>query len=128
MSKDERATPPAEAPPDAQALPAAACETMDDVRAQIDRLDRLLVRFLAERQTYIDAAARIKADRGLIRDQARIDDVLAKVTEAAHGAGLSSDIAGPVWRVLIEQSIAHEFTAYDRRHGLENGDAGDADE
>ncbi|MEM9749371.1 MAG: chorismate mutase [Pseudomonadota bacterium] len=99
--------------PVGRAKTAAECETMADVRAEIDRLDRALVAMLAERQTYIEAAGRIKADRGTVRDPARIEDVVTKVLAEARAQGLSPAIAEPVWRSLIEQCIAHEFEIWD---------------
>ena len=94
---------------------AADCATMADLRAEIDRLDRALVALLAERQSYIERAALIKTDRSKVHDQARIDDVVAKVLAAAKAAGLSAAIAEPVWRLLIDRSIAHEFAMFDAR-------------
>jgi isochorismate pyruvate lyase len=90
------------------------CASMAEVRAGVDALDRALVQLVAERQRYMDAAARIKTDRGGVRDEARIEDVVAKVKAAATQAGLSHDIAEPVWRQLIERCIAHEFGEWDR--------------
>ena len=86
---------------------------MAEVRQGVDALDRQLVALLAERQRYMDAAARIKPDRGAVRDDARIEDVVAKVKAAAREAGLSVEIAEPVWRTLIERCIAYEFTVWD---------------
>jgi isochorismate pyruvate lyase len=91
----------------------ADCMTMAEVRQGVDALDRLLVSVLAERQRYMDAAARIKPDRAAVRDEARIEDVVAKVKAAARAAGLSEAIAEPVWRTLIERCIAHEFGVWD---------------
>lgn len=90
------------------------CTTMAEVRVGVDALDRALVQLLAERQRYMDAAARIKPDRGVVRDEARIEDVVSKVKAAATQAGLSHDIAEPVWRLLIERCIAHEFIRWDQ--------------
>jgi len=90
------------------------CVTMVDVRQGVDALDRALVTLLAERQRYMDAAARIKPNRDAVFDQARIDDVVAKVLAAAEPAGLSPDIAEPVWRLLIDRCIAHEFGTWDQ--------------
>ena len=90
------------------------CASMVDVRQGVDALDRALVTLLAERQRYMDAAARIKPDRDAVHDQARIDDVVAKVLKAAEPAGLSPDIAEPVWRLLIDRCIAHEFVTWDK--------------
>jgi isochorismate pyruvate lyase len=96
-------------------LTAAQCRTMADVRAEIDRLDRTLVKLLAERQTYIERAAQIKTDRNVVHDQARIDDVVAKVLVSAKREGLSADIAEPVWRTLVDRCIAHEFAMFDAK-------------
>ena len=92
-----------------------ACVSMTDVRQGVDALDQALVALLAERQRYMDAAARIKTDRSAVRDEGRIEVVVAKVKAAARDAGLSEAIAEPVWRTLIEASIAHELEAWDRR-------------
>ena len=92
----------------------AECQTMAEVRQGVDAIDRLLVEVFAERQRYMDAAARIKTDRTAVRDNARIEDVVAKVKAAAREAGLSEAIAEPVWRTLIERCIAYEFEVWDR--------------
>jgi isochorismate pyruvate lyase len=97
---------------DPRPLP-ADCQTMAEVRIGVDALDRLLVAVLAERQRYMDAAARIKADRHAVRDTARVEDVVAKVKAAARDTGLSEAIAEPVWRKLIERCIAYEFGVWD---------------
>ena len=92
----------------------AECQSMAEVRQGVDALDRALVALPAERQRYMDAAARIKPDRDAVFDQARIDDVVAKVLASAQAHDLSPDIAEPVWRLLIDRCIAHEFATYDR--------------
>ncbi|HEY4123565.1 MAG TPA: chorismate mutase [Rhizomicrobium sp.] len=97
------------------AIPAADCRTMEDVRAQIDRIDRAGVGLLAERQSYIERAAQLKTARDTVHDDARIEDVVAKVIAEAKRQGLSPAIAEPVWRELIARSIAHEFEAFDQK-------------
>ncbi len=93
------------------------CAAMAEVRQGVDALDRALVQLLAERQRYMDAAARIKPDRSVVHDDARIEDVVTKVLAAAGPAGLSPAIAEPVWRTLIDRCIAHEFETFDRTRG-----------
>ena len=97
--------------------PPESCETMAEVRAGVDALDRALIAMLAERQRYMDAAARIKPSRDAVRDEARILDVLAKVRATAEREGLSADIAEPVWRLLMERCIVHELEVFDRLRG-----------
>jgi isochorismate pyruvate lyase len=88
---------------------------MAEVRSEIDRLDRALVVLLGERQAYIERAAKIKTARSAVRDQARIDGVIAKVLAAAGPAGLDPAIAEPVWRTLVDRCIAHEFAMFDAK-------------
>jgi isochorismate pyruvate lyase len=92
-----------------------ACASLGELREAIDTLDARLVALLAVRQAYIERAARLKTARDQVRDQARVEDVVAKVIAEGRKAGLSPDIAEVVWRTLIEASIKHEFEAFDRR-------------
>ncbi len=87
---------------------AADCQSMPEIRREIDRIDRLLVDLLAERQTYVARAALVKPTRDIVRDPARIEDVVEKVKAAAADAGLSTQIAETVWRAMIEEFIAFE--------------------
>mgnify|MGYP000170058512 CR=1 FL=1 len=93
------------------------CNTMPEERREIDRIERQLVRLLAERQGYIEQAGAIKGERTAVRDNARIEDVVQKVLVEADREGLSRAIAEPIWRLLIEKSIEHEFTVFDARPG-----------
>jgi chorismate mutase len=68
--------------------PRTDCETMTEVRAGVDQVDRELVALLVRRFGYMDAAARIKSDRGTVRDEARKAEVLDNVAREAEAAGL----------------------------------------
>ena len=87
--------------------------TMNDIREEIDLLDKELVLLLARRQKCIEMAALVKNDKNLIIDKERIEDVISKVTNFGESCGLSSYIAEPLWRKLIDLSIEHEFRELD---------------
>ena len=89
------------------------CETMADVRAGVDQVDRELVALLVRRFGYMDAAARIKTERSAVRDEPRKAQVLDNVAREAESAGLEPERLRAVWSELIEQSIAHELTRWD---------------
>ncbi|MGB3811573.1 MAG: chorismate mutase [Parvibaculum sp.] len=91
------------------------CHTMQEVRREIDRIDRALVKLLAERLTYIEQAGVIKGDRNTVRDEDRIEDVVEKVVREGEAQGLPRSMAEPLWRMLIEKSIDHEFTVFDAK-------------
>lgn len=90
------------------------CETMAQVREGVDALDRELVALIATRAKYMEAAARIKPNREVVRDEWRINDVISKVVAESERVGLSTSISEPVWRELVERSIAYEFTVWDK--------------
>jgi isochorismate pyruvate lyase len=94
-------------------MKAVPCETMQDVRENVDRLDRTLVALLAERLGYIEQAARIKQSRDAVRDEDRIEDVIAKVRAECRKVGFDEGIAERLWRAMMEDYIAHEFVKWD---------------
>tara|TARA_R110002095_G_scaffold72017_2_gene61324 strand:+ start:438 stop:713 length:276 start_codon:yes stop_codon:yes gene_type:complete len=87
---------------------------MAEVREGVDAIDRQLVALIAQRARFMEAAARIKPSRDVVHDDWRIADVLEKVTSEAKRIGVSTEIVEPVWRELVRQSIAYEFTVWDR--------------
>lgn len=91
------------------------CLSMAEVRSEIDTLDRAIVALLADRLHYIDEAARLKQHRDQVRDEARIADVLGKVEAEARRLGANAGVLVETYRTLIEQSIAYELRAFDRR-------------
>ncbi|MCZ8369573.1 MAG: chorismate mutase [Porphyrobacter sp.] len=91
-----------------------ACETMLDVRAGVDALDRELVGLLAKRFGYMRAAARIKPSRDAVRDEARKASVIAAAFAEAEVHGIPTDVVADIWERLVEGSIAYEFAEWDR--------------
>lgn len=98
--------------PDEIVLP-AQCSTMAEVRSGVDAIDRHLVQFMAIRQGYMEAAARIKPSKNHVIDQWRMEDVVTKVLASSRQHGLSPQIAEPVWREIIARCTAHEMATYE---------------
>lgn len=96
-------------------LPPEACNTMADVRAAIDDLDERLVDMLSTRFAYMRAAARIKPERGQVRDEARKAQVITAARARAETLNLPADCVEAVWEELVEASIAYELAHWDDR-------------
>lgn len=85
------------------------CQTMADIRREIDRLDGELMALMAQRAAYIDRAAQIKSGIAMpARVDARVAEVLDNVAAHATRAGLDPAPYVKLWRGLIEWSIARE--------------------
>ena len=91
------------------------CTSMAEVRAGVDAVDRALIDLLARRFGYMDAAARIKPERGHVRDEARKAQVIANASRHAAGLGLPEERIAALWDQLVETSIAYEFDRFDER-------------
>tara|TARA_R110002049_G_scaffold68896_7_gene178414 strand:- start:439 stop:738 length:300 start_codon:yes stop_codon:yes gene_type:complete len=85
------------------------CQTMPELRAAIDALDRELVAKLAQRAGYIDRAITLKTAQGLpARIDDRVEEVVANVRRHAQNLGYDAALAEQLWRMIIDWSITRE--------------------
>jgi isochorismate pyruvate lyase len=91
------------------------CVTMAEVRAGVDATDRAITALLATRFGYMRAAARIKPERGQVRDETRKAQVIANAMVDARAGGWPEQAAADLWEVLVEASIAYELDRFDEK-------------
>ena len=84
------------------------CESMDHVRVEIDRLDRILVELIAERFGYVDRAWQLKKNPEDAVVPWRIQQVVDKVRAQAEEKGLPPELAEALWRQMIGWFIQYE--------------------
>jgi len=97
-----------------QVKPPEECLDMRDVRDGVDHIDREIVALLARRFGYMRAAARIKTERGAVRDEARKAEVIEQVARMARDQDLPDAVIARIWDALVESSIAYELAEWDR--------------
>lgn len=91
-------------------LPPEACQTMAELRDQLDVIDVELVTLLASRSRYIDRAIDLKKiERLPARTTDRVAEVLENVGATASKQGLDPELARTLWSELIEWSIQREM-------------------
>lgn len=88
---------------------------MAQVRAGVDALDEQIVTLLGKRMRFMEAAARIKQQRGEVRDEARKAAVLANAGRVAAQVGFPVPLVGELYETLVEGSIAYELERFDSR-------------
>lgn len=94
-----------------------ACETIEEVRAEIDRIDRLIVEALAERRQYVQAVMRFKHTEGDVRAPARQAQVIAMRRQWAEALDLSPELVENIFRTLIDHFVAEEMAELAQRSG-----------
>ena len=87
----------------------AACQSMAELRAEIDSLDAELFERFAERMTYIHRAAELKRGAGIPANvPERVDEVVANARARAVSHGLDPELYGDFWQQLVAAAIAEE--------------------
>ncbi|QIM19861.1 chorismate mutase [Leucobacter coleopterorum] len=83
--------------------------TIEEVRANIDALDRRIVELIAERQTWLVAAGSLKKDEDAVRAPAKVEQVISKVRGLAEASGASAEVVERTYRALITAFIGLEL-------------------
>src|SRR5688572_4028400 len=79
---------------------------LDAIRASIDALDRSIVQALAERKRHVQELTRLKTGSALaLRDSAREDEVLSRLSALAQQQGLSAYFVRALYREIFDFSL-----------------------
>jgi isochorismate pyruvate lyase len=88
--------------------PPQDCENMEQVRAEIDRLDAAILDLVAERFGYVDRAWQLKTRKEEATVPWRIQQVIDRVRARAMDKGLPPELAEAMWRQMIGWFIQYE--------------------
>lgn len=84
------------------------CADMEQVRAEIDRIDVALVDLIGERFTYVDRAWQLKQSPAEARVPWRIQQVINGVRTRAKEKGLPPELTEALWRQMIGWFVQYE--------------------
>lgn len=91
---------------------AAACENMEEIREEIDQLDKQVISLIGQRFKYVQAAAKFKKDETSVKAPERFKSMLEKRREWAIKEGLSPDAVEKMFRDLVNYFISEELKAW----------------
>lgn len=95
---------------------AIECNSLAAVRAEIDRVDGLMLALLAERGAYVRQAAGFKRDAAEVPAPQRVEAVIARVTGQAQALGADPAVAEATWRAMIAAFIQSELAEHAALH------------
>ncbi|MEO6396720.1 MAG: chorismate mutase [Devosia sp.] len=95
----------------------ADCQSKEDVRVELDRIDQALLSLFAERHRYVTRVAEIKTDPHEAHDPVRIAAIIARQRQRADELGLDEDQAELIWKTLIDWNVNYEKGIIAARRG-----------
>ena len=90
------------------------CESLDEVRENIDRIDNEIIRLIAERGGYVKQAAAFKKSEDGVRDSGRVAAVIATARDNAAKYGAEPDVVETVYRNMIAAFIGMEMKEFNK--------------
>ena len=85
------------------------CESLAEVRENIDRIDNEIIKLIAERGGFVRQAAAFKKNEDGVRDSGRVEAVIAKARDKAAKYGAEPDVVETVYRNMIAAFIGKEM-------------------
>ena len=85
------------------------CASADEIRIEIDRIDRQIISLFAERHKYIEEIVKLKHDENSIVALDRKEKVINERKIWAKEAGLNPDTFKEIYTLLVESNIKHEM-------------------
>ncbi|MDR2962059.1 MAG: chorismate mutase [Bacteroidales bacterium] len=95
------------------------CNSLEDVRTQIDRIDTEIVRLIAERGSFVKQAATFKKDNNAVQAPQRVEAVIQKVRSQSETLGANADVVEKLYREMIAGFVKMELNEFEKRKKYE---------
>lgn len=88
------------------------CQSLDQVRLNIDRIDDEIIKLIARRGKYVAQAAAFKKSESAVRDSSRVEAVVKNARSKAEQYGANPDLIEAVYREMISRFIDSEMSDF----------------
>lgn len=91
------------------------CESLEEVHANIDRIDDEIIKLIAERGTYVVQASSFKKSEDGVKAPDRVEQVIAKVRSKADEYGTNADMVEALYREMISRFVNMEMDEFNKK-------------
>jgi isochorismate pyruvate lyase len=88
------------------------CNSLQEVRDEIDKLDAKLVDLISERSHLIRQAAAFKNSVEEVKAQDRIDDIMQRVRKRAIELNINPNMISELFKVMIDEMVETEISEF----------------
>ncbi|KIM10602.1 MAG: chorismate mutase [Sulfuricurvum sp. PC08-66] len=93
-------------------MEAKQCQTLSEVRKEIDTLDEQIVALIAARNAYIKQAAKFKISIEEIKDPSRVAQVIDRARSRAFEKGLNPNMITAIYEIMIDEMVESEILEF----------------
>lgn len=91
------------------------CKNMEEIRENIDIIDREIVKLLSKRSHFVKEAAKFKKNAKDVEAPKRVEEVIQKVRSLAMEYGVPQDIVENIYRTMIQNFIDYEMDHHSKQ-------------
>jgi len=88
------------------------CNTLEEARLEIDKLDEQIIGLIAKRNDYIKQIAHFKTSVEEVKAEDRVDDVISRAREQAISLGLSPNLINDLYIRMIDAMVESEVAEF----------------
>ena len=94
------------------------CNTLEEARREIDKVDEEIVKLIALRNNYIKQIAHFKTSIDEIKADERIEDVISRVRQQAIDLNLSPNLINDLYLRMIDGMVESEIAEFRNAKGM----------
>lgn len=95
-----------------------ACKSLEEVRNNIDRIDKEIIMLIAERGNFVKQASKFKKDSQDVTAPQRVEAVIQKVRHLSEEYGANPDMVEKLYRDMIENFVHIEMNEFNNNNRL----------
>ena len=88
------------------------CNSLQEVRDEIDKIDTQLVDLISERSHLIRQAAAFKNSVDEVKAQDRIDDIMQRVRKRAIELNINPNMISELFTIMIDEMVETEIAEF----------------
>jgi isochorismate pyruvate lyase len=94
------------------------CNSLEEVRNEVDKLDDQIVELIAARNAYIHQAVKFKQSVEEVKAEDRVKKVMERVRHKALALGLSPNLITDLYKKMIDAMVELEISEFRDRGAL----------
>lgn len=94
------------------------CNSLEELRSEVDKLDDEIVKLVAERNAYIHQAVKFKQSVEEVKAEDRVKEVLERVRHKALQLGMSPNMITNLYKQMIDDMVESEIAEFRNRGSL----------